>query len=327
MNKKVFAFTVLLFSAAMLFCSEDFHFSFTPKFSTTIGQLGEHLFVKDQTVENNQTSLLEWNETSAPTIGGEVELLAASHFYIGIAFTAGIPMYVGQMYDYDWFMNTNICQSRSISPEKLTELYYTDFDFGYKIDLTSSLSLIPLVGVSYKYINFFADVSNGYTDPEPYDADIISFDDKNAEKFEATWITYWRATTLLWIGTDVQFSLNKFISFDCMLKIAPYISAKSEDNHPGSRYKEDTDEPIGKFLQDFPTGYFKAFNLMLSSQIRLSKMLSLNLKLEGFYLGLITGPTYTSSKPGILGNLENSDYIGDTQKDLTFSLGFKINLF
>ena len=279
--------------------------------------------------------MLEWKESPVLIAGGDAELLIARHFYFGVAFNAGIPMYIGQMYDYDWFMNTNICQSRSISPEKLTELYYTDFDFGYKIDLTSSLSLIPLVGVSYKYINFYADDQPlVYADEDRYDSNIISWDSPEAEAHPGSWISYWRSTLLFWIGTSVNYSVNNKISFNCSFKIAPYISATSEDNHPKTG-RPIIDENGNEFflctsrhyLQDLPTGCFNAFNLMLSSQIRLSKMLSLNLKIEGFYLGLITGPTYTSSESGILGGEESSLYIGDTQKDLTFSLGFKINLF
>lgn len=349
MNKKVFAFTVLLFSAAMIFCSENFKFSLTPKFGFTIGELGEYLFTKKTTdsdrndvpIDHNMTSLLVWKLNSALSVGFDTEFTFAKHIFLSASFSAGLPSYVGQMYDYDWFNHTSICQSRSISEERLTELYYTDVDYGFVFHITSSLLITPVFGFTYKYIDFYADDSlgkiNGYMDPDPglknpyghyfdYDNEIISFDDERAEAFEGTWITYWRSTILLWFGTYIDYSLNKKISFNCSFKIAPYISAKSEDNHPKTHTK--IDRPQGWFLQDMPSGNFKAFNIMFSSNFKLDENISVNFKFEYFRLNLITGPTYSSYlNPGILGNLESDSYCGDTQKDLTFSLGFKINLF
>lgn len=348
MNKKVFAFTVLLFSAASLFCSENFKFSLTPKFGFSNGQLGEYLFTKNTTdpdrndvpIDHNQTSLLIWNFNPAVSLGFDAEFILAKHIFLSTSFSAGLPSYVGQMYDYDWFNHTNICQSRSISEERLTELYYTDVDCGYSFNVIPSLCITPVFGFTYKYIDFYADDSlgkiNGYMDPDPglkdpyghyydYDNEIISFDDERAEAFEATWITYWRSTELFWLGTYIDYSLNKNISFNCSFKFAPYISAKSEDNHPKTHVKKDG--PQGIFLQDMPSGSLKAINIMLSSNFRLNDKLSVNIMFQWFNLNLITGPTYISNKPGILGGLDNENFIGDTQKDLTFSLGFKINLF
>ncbi len=347
MNKKVFAFTVLLFSAASLFCSENFKFSLTPKFGFTIGELGEHLFTKNTTdpdrndvpIDHNQTSLLVWKLNPAVSLGFDAELIVSKHIFINTSFSAGLPAYVGQMYDYDWFNHTNICQSRSISEERLTEMYYTDIDCGYLFNVTSSLKVTPILGFTYKYINFFADDSlgtvNGYMDPDPglrndflpteTDDEIISYDDPRAYPFESTWISYWRGTDILWFGAYADYSLNKNISFNCSFKIAPYIYAKSEDNHPGVHAKKD--KPQGDFLQDIPSGSFKAFNIMISSNFKLDERISVNMKFEWFYLDLITGPTYKSYTPGVLGKQWENDYCGDTQKDLTFSLGFKINLF
>lgn len=343
MNKKLLALSVLIFSAAMLFSAEDLKFSVTPKINYTTGQLGEYLFTyltenhkpKSVPMEHNQTSLLEWKEKYLFSCGIDSELLLYKHVFFGLSFSAGIPMYVGQMYDYDWFLHTSICQSRSISEEKLTALYYTDFDYGFAINIISSLSLTPFMGISYKYIDFFADDQPlVYQDPKPYDEKIISWDSPDAEVAPGSYISYWRSTIFFWMGTKVDYSPTDKISFSCSFKIAPNISVKSEDNHPGdgTQIQDENGNPYYKckyrtYYQDMPYGSFKAFDVMVSSQIKINKRLSVNCKFEWLNLSLITGPTYTSFKPGELGSLQKEDFVGATQKDITFSLGLKINLF
>lgn len=319
MKKRLSLLIVLI--CVPLFAEINFNFSVTPDFSVTLGNLGEHLYNNNKNLEHNMTSLLTWQESPVLT-AGLTGSLSLANLFLNVSFHAALPMNSGSMYDYDWFVNKNICQSRSISDESLTEAYFTDADFGYEFKISNDCFISPLIGFSYKYIDFYAAPTVVYADPTRYDNNIICYDSPDAEEFNGSWITYWRESYLYWIGVNLKCRYNKDLFITCTLKISPYSNTISEDNHP-----KDSNFLNRIYYQDLAEGFFSALQFNLKGEYTLSKLLTLVTKADILTFGVITGSTYDSDEPGILGSYNTSSYIGASQNDITFSTGLRINLF
>lgn len=315
--KRFFITVIFFLSSLSLYALENFSLNVESSFDYTTGEAGEHLFTRKKNVENEYTSLLVWEEKPFLSAGIKADGNWNNYFF-KLNTTAGIPGDSGSMYDYDWFMNTNVCQSRSISVEHITGAFYSDLEAGYTFRFDSRFAVIPFFGVTNNFIDFKGDENApGLMDPYPYDSDIISYDSAEAKSFRGVSITYWRYTLLTWAGFYYRFNPLDAVTFDFFTAISPFTYVFSEDYHSNSK----------SYYHDNPIGGFTGIKLGLNTNIRISKIFSIQLDVQYFYLGLIRGETYTSYTPAKLGTHYKGSEVGATQEEFTVSAGVKINLF
>lgn len=300
-------------------------FEVTPVFSSRLGWYGEHLYTKVKDSEHPETSYLEWQQNSILTYGAKAEGRLWNFYLRGECFF-GFPMRSGSVYDYDWFMNTNTCQSLSIGEENLVKLSDFSGSLSYLFQLKNFDFMIS-AGVSRGYIYFDSpEKQYGRADPLRYDSDVVDYASDGAEVFTTCHLSYERYTFFTWVGGEFRFYPSDRLSLDLAFALAPYSSTESEDHHD---YDNDYDADSGEYFQDMCSGYFLAYKLNAGCKYYFSKHVGAYAGVQALYMPMIYGSTYTSGKSWVLGSLSSADYVGASEFTWSFSSGitFRISNF
>ncbi len=326
-SKKKTIFTMILCAAIPIFSLEfpAASFEVTPFFSSRLGWYGEHLYTKVRNAEHPMTSYLEWQQNSVFTFGTKAEG-RISNFYLNGECSFGIPMRTGLIYDYDWFMNTNICQSLSVGEENLIRSY----DFGGSISYLFPLKHLDFMisaGCSYAYVYFDSPENQyGRADPHRGDSDVISYDSEEAVIFSTCHLSYERYTFYSWLGGEFRYHPSDKLSFNLAFSLSPYSSTESEDHHD---YDNDYDADSGEYFQDVCSGFFWAYKFSAGCRYYFSKYAGAYTGARIVYMPPIYGRTYTSGHSRVLGSLSSADYVGASEFTCTFFAGiiFRVSNF
>ena len=311
---------LLIFSAIFIFFSEaltagenDFHISLEPFFNTNYGYIGEHLYTKDTSVENNQTSYIEWDEKCVCTFGINLES-SFKKFYFASSVSFGLPGFSGNTYDSDWLLNNSIKTNYSISTETLNSAIYTSMEAGYTFTVEPKFFLTPTIGFNFNYINFIAEEGG-----VGWYGNTVSWDDDNATyKSHLPSMSYLRKSLFTWLGINCTLTPNDFVSIRFSNSIAPFVCTSSVDHH---FYKG-----VGSYFIDKPYGFICAFKASLSVDVKIYKSTFLCFKAYGLILNPIKGFTYTSSAAYEDGTIDNSSLAGASEQTASFSAGIKFNV-
>lgn len=276
------------------FYSEHFLFCVEPFCGVSFGELGEHLYLNDTSVENTRTSYLQWEENPVFLYGANIE---AKLFNIHLNLSASSTFFnvrSGSMYDSDWFMQTNIKQSYSISDEYVQKALNAEAKLGYDFKINSTILLTPYVGASYRYIAFTCPAGGKiWYDPMQYDDNIISYDAPNASYGTTVQIDYWRKSIFTWMGLSCTIQPVSSLLLTFSPAVAPFVRIVSVDHH----YNKG-----GIFFTDKPEGFFCAFEFAAEIAFRLNAHLGLSIHATVLMLSTIHGDTYESNREDMLGD-------------------------
>ena len=295
---------------------QKWNFFITPKVSLQNGVLNELLYNSQKNLEHPLTSLLEWQEKWNVIFGTDLEC-TWKYLYLWGNFSSALSLPSGSMYDSDWFKYTNVKQSYSISENSLKEYYSGEFRAGLHFDfLDRMLTLNPFAGFQIKYINFYAEGGKAWYDPGWYDTDIISYDSPSAvfRNYNPP-ISYWRRTTLIWLGADFSYSPIEKLNIRFCGKTSPYTKIYSVDHHFYN----------AKYFTDTPSGFFLAWNAALETEWKFNSLLSVKLGGDFFILNKIYGYTYESLSADSKGDLKGG-YSGAEEKTWSFFAGLTFSL-
>ena len=162
------------------------------------------------------------------------------------------------MYDSDDFNEDGIFDKRSKHPLEKSINLDTELTFLYKVNVSSVISVLPLINLQYLYNRFEADkgiiLFGQQTTPTP------------GKTVYANKIDYYRHSFFIFSGVSVKIAPSKTFSFSTDLLISPWGYQYASDYHHGSG-----NNPLYPFsTYDFINSFFSKAKINLSADFKLS---------------------------------------------------------
>ncbi len=324
---KRIAFAVLLAAGLLAHCgaldSSKAHLSFEPYLSCVYGNLGEYVFIKENTSSDyEKLSYLEWEEKPL-WLCGFTATGGYSRFYTTVNLGIGIPASCGKMYDSDWqnasdrSMKTNY----SVSDNKLVSCVRLGATAGVLFRPDAVFRIMPTAEVSYYNIEF-----NGMG-AELWYGDSSStglvknyaWDDSHAKHFTLSGkvISYNQYAVSTFLGCTFKVVPTDKLSFDLAVAVAPYVFTFSTDTHwqRSERFRDISDL------------WFKQFKGSLSAHYAFNKTFAAGLSVGGIYGMLEQCDTYTSPVNKDSFVKQANTHGGTDLKEFSATVSMQINLF
>ena len=250
MKKSICALILSLLFPLLCFCQNDFHFSISPRFSFTYGELTELLYGYDDEL----VSQLDWEQKPLFNLGLEVSS-NYKRLIVSALFDYSIPLGTSYMYDSDWDSAGNI-YSHSKHPIEHTINLYSELSIKYNFQITPLLSLFPIINFDYSFSDFKAGIGikSVYT-----------------QYPKANKIDYYRHSFFIFSGIGVKLTPVKKLNLAIDFQFAPFSYQYAYDYHYGTK------SPYPFSSYEIQTGYFSKFKTNLSADYKIKNFLTIQL--------------------------------------------------
>jgi len=299
MLRKSFFIFLLLF----LFISFSFARPKLPSFYSdlklglTLGEMKEYLY----TSQNDRIiSQLQYQEKPLYKITGEAGLIFYN-FRLSFEGAYYLPLKCGRMFDYDW-LEEKLLTNYSISDNYAKNNFYLSALLAYDFNFKNRFSLTPVFKILYQYDSFSTCNAHGwYGDSEhSSNGENVAWNSPEAAYYERGRISgndFLRKSFFYFAGLSGKVSYNK-LDFLLSLYISPGASFYSLDRHRDDNYdSSDFNSQEYSTAASFKS-YFSAFSFDFSIFYKLTSTLRLSTGLNGFFIPLIKGKTYTDYYSG-----------------------------
>lgn len=303
-----------------LFCQENFHLDAGAVFKIRNGRLNEFVY-NNSTDNTNKLSELNWDVENIFYLGGNVNL-EYKNIFVSLESAGAVPSQSNDMQDSDWqnadapSMKTNY----SVSENRLSNSYYLDFNFFYRIPLAKVFSLRALFNFNFENFSFYAENGyGGYGDTGTTGNPVaVPWNSSSAVKFkkgELGSISYERKSYNTSIGISPCFYVKDFLEINLFGAVSPFVYLESVDTH----YSVDKSS-YSKYL-DKGSAFFNSWNAGLNVKYSPVKHFSVLTNLKYSQINFYKANTYgDSNKNGYYD--KSSSLAGFDQHYWDFSLGF-----
>ena len=256
MKKLISTILFLFLTTPLCFCFSDFHFSISPRFSLTVGEVNEILYDSDGAI----VSQLDWEQKPLFDVGIKSDI-SFKNFLISAVFDYSFPVGTSYMYDSDW--DNGEKYSFTTHPLENNKRINTELTLGYKIETPMKIDVIPTLQFNYIFSDFEAGIGSGT---------------RHGRNIRVYGIDYQQHAYLVFTGLTVKTLCTPKVFLETSFYTAPWNYQESYDHHHGVKHPFSTHE--------IQYGFFTKHKLEISSNFQINKTFSF-----GFFTSILFGTT------------------------------------
>lgn len=319
-QKTFFLFFILFFLTFAPIFSSDFSLEIVPSIGISYGQFDERIY--SSTNSSIKRSLLEWEIKPIFSFGLSVKL-GWKNLFLETQGDFSIPYTYGTLKDSDWNEKGDVKCIYSLLDEKLENSFNVQSLLHYDFITSDDVLFSPTIIAEYSYLKIKGTNGEGWFASAPYtstgkDEAWNSGYARYFSKGRLNGINYERYAVNFFSGFKIGAKFTKKIFIDIGIFISPFSSIQIYDTHlngNSSPYE----------LNQYVTGYFSIYKIVLHSQYDLSKKIALDFTMDFSLSDILKSPlyhNYYSAK-----TVKSNQDAGTNYYMLTIKFGAKIKIF